>query len=151
MATRRSPKGDEAKKRILAEAEAIFAERGLHGAAVREIAAAVEMPLASLLHHFPTKERLYSAVLSAIAAELDALLDGALSPPASHAGRLKRVIRDFVEWSEKHPQRSNLLLRDIFDNPSRLEQAEHIHLKPFLDRFTKFIAEGQQSGELIGG
>ncbi|MCG8592673.1 MAG: TetR/AcrR family transcriptional regulator [Proteobacteria bacterium] len=50
-------------ERILDAAEALFAERGLAGTAVRDIAARVSLNPASLYNHFPSKQALYEAVL----------------------------------------------------------------------------------------
>jgi len=51
------------RDRILDTAEALFAERGFAGTAVRDIAAAVGLTAASLYNHFAGKEALYAAVL----------------------------------------------------------------------------------------
>jgi AcrR family transcriptional regulator len=51
------------RDRILDTAEALFAERGLAGTPVRDIAAAIGLTAASLYNHFAGKEALYAAVL----------------------------------------------------------------------------------------
>ncbi len=51
------------RDRILDTAEALFAERGFAGTAVRDIAAAVGLTAASLYNHFAGKQALYAAVL----------------------------------------------------------------------------------------
>ncbi|WP_170149858.1 TetR/AcrR family transcriptional regulator [Rhodoplanes roseus] len=70
--------------RILDAAEALFAERGFHAVAVREITSAADVNGAAIFYHFGRKEDLLAAVLerraAPLAAErrrrLDALLDG---------------------------------------------------------------------------
>jgi AcrR family transcriptional regulator len=144
--TRRSPKGDLARERIVASAEVLFSERGLFGTSVRDVAQASEIPTASLLHHFPTKERLYGAVLAAIAADLQVVL----SPIAKGKAlpRVRQVAERFIDWCEEHPERSNLLLRELLDNPSRLDAAEQLHLKPAVERFAALVEEGVRAGEI---
>ena len=51
------------RDRILDAAEILFAERGLAGTAVRDIASEVGLNPASLYNHFPSKLALYEAVL----------------------------------------------------------------------------------------
>jgi len=51
------------RDRILDTAEALFAERGFAGTAVRDIASAIDLTAASLYNHFAGKEALYAAVL----------------------------------------------------------------------------------------
>src|SRR5215475_10873443 len=59
----RLPQPAITRDRILDTAEALFAERGFAGTAVRDIAAAVSLTAASLYSHFAGKEALYAAVL----------------------------------------------------------------------------------------
>jgi AcrR family transcriptional regulator len=51
------------RDRILDTAEALFAERGFAGTAVRDIASAIDLTAASLYNHFSGKDALYAAVL----------------------------------------------------------------------------------------
>ena len=61
---------------ILAAAEALFAERGFGGATMAAIAARAGVPKANIHYYFPTKERLYRAVVEQV---LTAWLDAAHS------------------------------------------------------------------------
>ena len=141
-------RGRAARARICEAAEPVFAARGFHGANVRELAAAADVPTASLLHHYPTKEKLYAAVLGAVAAELEELfvdLDGA----RPHRDRLAAAIEAYLDWSARCPARSNLLLRELRDNPARLEAAGgdvHLVLAPLVERLSRFIRSGQRAG-----
>lgn len=56
--------GSEDKRaRILAEAFRLFAEKGFAATSLGDVAAAAEISKAGLLHHFGSKEGLYTAVL----------------------------------------------------------------------------------------
>ena len=55
--------GPEARRLLLEAAERLFAERGLEGVSVREIAAEAGVSHGGLNYHFGTKEQLYVAVL----------------------------------------------------------------------------------------
>lgn len=66
MAKRGSYRGTEEKRaRIVAAAFAEFSSGGYESASLRSIAAAAEMSHPGLLHHFPTKQTLLEAVLTA--------------------------------------------------------------------------------------
>ena len=56
-------KGRERRRRIVADASALFARDGYHGTSLKEIADAVGIPKATLMHHFSSKEELLTAVL----------------------------------------------------------------------------------------
>lgn len=139
-------KGLETRLRALDAAEELFAERGLHGTSVRDLAAALDMPPASLLHHFPRKQTLYRAVLERIAADLDRALARPLGGPGDHRARLRRLCRALADWSHATPRRSNLLLRELLDNPARISAAPVLPLAPVVERVSAFLRQGQAAG-----
>ena len=57
-------------ERILAAAEAAFAEHGQDGVSLSQIAADVGIRAPSLLYHFPTKQALYAAVIERVFGDL---------------------------------------------------------------------------------
>jgi TetR/AcrR family transcriptional regulator len=61
------PSAREGNERaILAAAEAVFAEQGFGGATVAAIAAIAGVPKPNVYYYFPTKERLYRAVVERV-------------------------------------------------------------------------------------
>lgn len=146
-------RGRAARARICEAAEPVFAARGFYGANVRELAAAAGTATASLLHHFPTKEKLYAAVLGAVAAELEELFQ-VLDTGAPHRDRLAAAIEAYLDWTDRSPARSNLLLRELLDNPARLEAAgegAHMVLASLVDQLSRFIRSGQRAGAFRRG
>jgi AcrR family transcriptional regulator len=87
---------------ILDRAAALFARRGFAKTSVQDVADAVGLSKAGLLHHFPSKDALYEAVL----AQADALGRRALAD-VEHlpegAVRDHRVIEVFVDVALAHP------------------------------------------------
>jgi TetR/AcrR family transcriptional regulator len=57
---------EENERAILAAAEAVFAEQGFGGATMAAIAAIAGVPKPNVHYYFPTKERLYRAVVERI-------------------------------------------------------------------------------------
>jgi|SoiMethySBSTD1v2_1073268.scaffolds.fasta_scaffold139210_3 AcrR family transcriptional regulator len=139
-------KGAGAKERAVDVAERLFAERGLYGTSVRDLAAELGVPNASLLHHFPRKQALYRAVLERIAGDLDRVVARAIARPGDHAARLRALVGAFAAWSQRHPRRSNLLLRELIDNPARIGAAEVLPLAPVVDRMSHFLRQGARAG-----
>jgi len=139
-------KGERARQQILDVAERLFAARGVHGTSVRDVAGELGIPTASLLHHFPRKERLYGAVLRRIAAELSEVLERGISGEGDHVVKLRRLTRRFWRWSQDRPDHCVLLLRDMLDRGARIEEAGELPLAPVIQRFAGFIREGQAAG-----
>ena len=72
--TARGPyaKTAERRREIIDSATAVFSEHGYRGGSLRQIAKDLDLSLTSLMHHFPTKVALLSAVLQQEdAADLD--------------------------------------------------------------------------------
>lgn len=141
-----STKGARTREQILAAAEEAFATAGFHGASMRDVAAASDIALAGLLHHFPRKEGLYAAVLARIAAQIEAEIGAAIDGRGGVRARLRRLVRRYAGWAEANPRRSNLLLRELLDNPSRLGRAGRFHLAPVVAKLTAFVDEGRREG-----
>lgn len=80
------------KRRLVAAASELFAERGFHGTKVRDIAARAGVNLASGHYHFGSKKALYLEVLRAQFAEIhDRLNRGGASRPADELRNLSRT------------------------------------------------------------
>jgi AcrR family transcriptional regulator len=147
-AIRTNARGDRARERIVEVAETEFAERGFYGTSVRELATALGMPTASILHHYPTKEKIYDAVLANIASELGSVIGDALEGKANTRAKLRRLVIAFIEWTERFPARSRLLLRELMDNRGRVAAAKRMHLAPVVDRIAGLLDEGIATGEM---
>ena len=128
-----TPKGQRARGQILEAAERLFVTRGFHGTSVRDIAAEAGLPLATVVYHFARKERLYAALLTAIA---DDLMRG-LAPVTDADGFVVALVR----WTLAEPARVVLLLRELLDNPSRVGRAAQFPMAPFLTRAAELLGD----------
>ena len=144
-------KGQRAREQILDTAEGLFANGGFYGTSVRDVAGALGIPTASLLHHFPRKETLYGAVLERIAGQLEVSLleivatSDDMSKDELRAALVKLTTR-FWRWAQGNPEHCRLLLRELLDNPRRLEGARRFYMAPVLEQFAMFLKAGQRAG-----
>lgn len=142
-----TPKGTRSRDRILRVAERLLASAGFHGTSMRDVADAAGVPLASVVYHFAKKEQLYAAVLGVIGEQLVADLARALDDDdRPWSARLDAVVRALVAWTEEHPARVKLLLRELLDNPARVARASRLPLAPVLLRLSEFVATGIRAG-----
>ena len=69
------PAASSRRELILDAAAALFAERGYHGASLRDISRRVGISHPGMLHHFASKETLLGAVIDRLEAHAQGLLD----------------------------------------------------------------------------
>ncbi|HEX7350542.1 helix-turn-helix domain-containing protein [Brachybacterium sp.] len=69
------PTSSTRREEILDAASALFAERGYHGASLRDISRRVGISHPGMLHHFASKETLLGAVVDRLEAHAQGLLD----------------------------------------------------------------------------
>jgi AcrR family transcriptional regulator len=125
------PTADSTRERLIAQARALFAERGFYGVSIAQIAAELGLTKQALLHHFGTKEKLYGQVLASIADEY-ALLRQSLDREGPAQERLTAYLLALVAQTPQEIERARLLMRELLDNPDRAETAGAWYLKPFL-------------------
>ncbi len=110
----RTPHGDDD---ILDRAATLFARRGFAKTSVQEIADAVGLSKAGLLHHFPSKDALHAAVT----AQAGSLADRVLAARDRFPGGVdqdRATIEVLVDIAFAHPGLVALLLSPSADEPA---------------------------------
>jgi AcrR family transcriptional regulator len=109
---RRRLRASERRELILAAAVKLFAERGYHAASMDEIAAAAGIPKAVVYDHFASKRELYTVLLDAIRADIDALVASTIEPLPVE-GRVHAAIDVFFGFVEQYPDACRLLFLEV--------------------------------------
>ena len=100
------------ERAILAAAESVFAEHGFGGATMAAIAARAGVPKPNIHYYFPTKQRLYRAVVERVlTAWLDAALSFDISADASEA--LTAYIGAKMDLAREMPLSSQIWASEI--------------------------------------
>jgi AcrR family transcriptional regulator len=139
--------GRGTRQRILEVSAALFARKGFHGTATREIAAEVGIRQPSLFHHFPTKQAILAELLDR---DLRPALERIRRHRAGDAGaavRLYAYLLDDVAALVASPFDA----RGLYNDDVLLEDdlAEQRRLRTRLHEETRrLIAEGVASGDL---
>ncbi len=106
--------------RILAAAEAVFAEAGFTGASMQAIAEKAELPKANLHYYFGTKESLYRTLLANI---LDMWVDAFdhFEPDRDPAEAITAYMRDKMRWSRTRPLASKVFANEVIHGAQHIE------------------------------
>ncbi len=123
----------DTRDRILDCAEALFAERGLAGTAVRDIAREAGLTPASLYNHFPGKQALYEAVLERGVVPLIELLEGLPSADPSPE-RIDAAIDAVMAHMSRHPRLPRLVQHEALTGGAYLARLGRSWMRPLIEQ-----------------
>ncbi|MEO2167127.1 MAG: TetR/AcrR family transcriptional regulator [bacterium] len=143
------------KARILAAAQAVFAEKGFEGASTREIAARAEVNISSLHYHWDSKETLFATILQNVQTQLISKLSdivGAEPPATPEEARrtIETAMGATFDYFADDLTVPRLLMRRILDGGGTFEETDRIALESswptFLD-WTRVFTGGKYAPE----
>jgi AcrR family transcriptional regulator len=125
----------------------LFAERGLDGVKISDIAAVTGIPRATLYYHFEGKEAVFSHMCTIIFDAFEDAVSRALATPGSAAHRLSCVIRAQIDVYAAYPVALRAIILDLgraAGRPEIVERNERSYLRPVV----KLLEEGVVDGSL---
>lgn len=129
----RDESGEDTRERLLNAALSQFAERGLYGASLAQIAGELELTKQALLYYFKRKEDLYAEVLKRIADRLLAAMHNGVDENDTPAAQFEGMMLGIYAEAQADPDSTRVLLRELMDNQRREAPAEKWYLKTWLD------------------
>lgn len=131
---------------LLAVATRLFAEKGLHGVSVRELARAAGMNLSMISYYFGGKESLYAAVLTeqfATLKQVAEIRELALDP----LGKFERYIRATVDRYRKNPYLLRFYTSELTNPTASFELIVKPAIREVLDLLVEIFREGLAAGQ----
>ncbi len=119
------------RERILDAAEALFAEHGLAGTAVRDIARDVGLTAASLYNHFAGKQELYEAVLARGVQPLIEMMQRIDGQDRTSDARAA-LIEDIMKHLGGRPHLPRLIHHEVISGGSYLAKLGRTWLRPLI-------------------
>lgn len=147
MSVRRTRDSQKSRQDILEAAEIEFAEKGIYGTRVDEIAARAKINKRMIYEYFGNKEELYKTVLANVYSRLSRQEISVLSENASCVDIIKKVISLYFDFLWHNPSYVNLILWENLNKGRYIQDMDFTYIKtPELDLLRKVINRGKEEG-----
>ncbi len=132
---------------MLQVAQVLFAERGYRGTSLRDIAKRIGIKAPSLLHHFPSKQQLYLAVLDKMFESLEDAANAIAWGRESRQERMRQAVGDTIDFIASHQDFVRIMWKEMADESGVGRQVLKRRLPPLFSTAVNFIFRGQRDGE----
>ncbi len=139
----------DTRAEILAAARRVFAQRGLDGTSVREVAEAARVNNAMIYYHFKDKQDLYRSVLSDSFSSMATIWnDEIFKTSASVKLKIQKYVEGFIRFQQVNEDLRRILAMEFAGSGRK---STWICEKYFADNYahlTRIFREGIRKGEL---
>lgn len=143
----RERNSQKSKEDILNAAELLFAEKGLYGTRVDEVAKEANINKRMIYEYFGSKEVLYKAVLVNVYSRLGNLELGVLSDKTSPVDAIRKLIQMYFIFLKENPTYVNLLQWENLNKGKYIQDANFTGIKdPTLELLRQIISIGKAEG-----
>jgi TetR/AcrR family transcriptional regulator len=125
----------------------LFAEHGYRGTSLRDIARRIGIKAPSLLHHFPSKEQLYTAVLDRIFEGMEESAQKVLSGRGGYQEDCRTAIIGVIDYVASRPSSMKIMWHEMTEESGVGRQLLKRRVPPLAAMGTNFIFRGQRAGE----
>ena len=136
----------DTRDRVLQTAQALFAERGYRGTSLRDIAKRIGIKAPSLLHHFPSKQQLYIAVLDRMFASIEDRANAIAWGRESPQDRMRQAVADAIDFIASRPDFVRIMWKEMADESGVGRPVLKRRLPPLFSIAVNFIFRGQREG-----
>ena len=147
MKAKRIKDSQKSKEDILIAAELQFAEKGIYGTRIDEIAENANINKRMIYEYFGSKEELYKAVLRAVYSRLSQKEILVLSEDLSCIDAMKKIVTLYFDFLSENPSYVNLILWENLNKGKYIQDIDFTKIKdPTFDLLRKVISKGKNEG-----
>lgn len=143
----RERNSQKSREDILNAAEIEFAEKGIYGTRVDEIAKQANINKRMIYEYYGSKEELYKAVLVNVYGRLGNQEIGVLSDKTDAVNAIRKLIKLYFKFLKENPSYVNLLQWENLNKGRYIQDADFTGIKdPTLELMRKVIKRGKDEG-----
>ncbi len=139
----------DTRAEILGAARRVFAQRGLAGTSVREVAEAARVNNAMIYYHFKDKDDLYRAVLSdSFSAMIDIWKDPVFTSKTSVRKKIEKYVEGFIRFQKGNEDLRRIMAMEFAGSSGNCTWICEQYFADNYAHLVKMFREGMKSGEL---
>lgn len=135
------------RQEILEAATAIFAESGYRCTDLQDVADRLGVGKGTLYRYFPTKQALFQAAVDRVMIGMRDAIDGAVEGAEDPLERIRRGVRAYLCYFDKHPEFVELLMQERAEFRDRKKPTYFEHREKNIGRWREvyrgLMAEGR--------
>jgi TetR/AcrR family transcriptional regulator len=134
---------------IIAAARTLFAQRGLEGTSVREVAEAANVNNAMIYYHFTDKVEMYRAVLADSFTEFDRIWEHEVfSTDASARVKIQKYVEELIRFQHDNEEIRRILSMEFASCGKNLKWLADNFFNHSHEKLVMILKEGMKKGEL---
>ena len=133
------PGTNDSETKILKAAEKVFAEKGLGGARVKDIADLCQVNPALINYYFGSKENLYRIVIENFFQRVERIARSVIEQDLDPREKLSKLIEAGIDLLGEKEHISRILLREFIDSGKYAESLTKRYLRELFSTSSKFV------------
>lgn len=134
---------------IIAAARTLFAQRGLEGTSVREVAEAAGVNNAMIYYHFTDKVEMYRAVLADSFTEFDRIWEhGVFSTDAPARAKIQKYVEELIRFQQDNEEIRRILSMEFASCGKNIKWLADNFFNHSYEKLAAILKTGMKKGEL---
>ncbi len=144
---------EERRRQIMDAALKVFAQKGLAGAMISDIAAAADLSYGLIYHYFHDKEELFIALVERALQGALRLTEEVAARPGTPWERLQALVREMVEGARDAPEYFRIIVQaQLSESPSSAVQAlTNDYGERIWGNVRNLVRAAQETGDVVAG
>jgi AcrR family transcriptional regulator len=146
MSKARAADGQDVRSQVIAAATRLFAARGFEGTSLQDLADVVGVTKPAVLHHFPSKEHIRTAVMESLLEHWREVLPRLLLAASAGEDRFDAIYGELQRFFGANPDLARVLIREALDRPDSTQSLLRGPVRPWLSAIAGYVQAGTEHG-----